>query len=66
MQGSCRCQVWQAWQSFSAKSGERQKHISALNGALATGCKAPGLYGKKKIPRPLIAKYDLFVIYLYG
>jgi hypothetical protein len=40
-------------QSFSAKSGERQKHVSALNGALATGCKAPGLYGKKKTPRPL-------------
>jgi hypothetical protein len=41
------------WQSFSAKNGERQKHVSALNGALATGCKAPGLYGKKKTPRPL-------------
>jgi hypothetical protein len=26
---------------------ERQKHVSALIGALATGCEAPGLYGKK-------------------
>jgi hypothetical protein len=33
---------------FSAPSGDRQKHINALIGALATGCKAPGLYGKKK------------------
>jgi hypothetical protein len=33
--------------NFSAKSGERQKHIGALIGALATGGKAPGLYGKK-------------------
>jgi hypothetical protein len=28
---------------------KRQKHISALIGALATGCKAPGLYGKKPL-----------------
>jgi len=27
----------------------KSKHFSALNGALATGCKAPGLYGKKHI-----------------
>jgi hypothetical protein len=33
--------------NFSAKSGERQKHLGALIGALATGCKAPGLFGKK-------------------
>jgi hypothetical protein len=26
---------------------KRQKHFSAFNGALATGCGAPGLYGKK-------------------
>jgi hypothetical protein len=26
---------------------KRQKHISALNGALATGCYTSGLYGKK-------------------
>jgi hydrogenase expression/formation protein HypE len=39
--------------TFSARSVENQKHVSALSGALATGCKAPGLYGKKKIPRPL-------------
>jgi hypothetical protein len=30
---------------------KRQKHIGALIGALATGCKASGLYGKK----PLLA-----------
>ena len=35
--------------NFSARSRERQKHIGALNGALATGCKAPGLYGKKPL-----------------
>jgi hypothetical protein len=69
MQGSCRCQAWQATTRhlavksttipclardglpFTAPGGERQKHVSALNGALATGCKTPGLYGKKKIPR---------------
>ena len=33
--------------NFSAKSGERQKHPGALIGVLATGCKAPGFYGKK-------------------
>jgi hypothetical protein len=33
--------------NFPAKGGERQKHVSALSGALATGCKAPGLWGKK-------------------
>jgi hypothetical protein len=42
--------------NFSASSGERQKHISALTGALATGCKAPGLYGKKPL---------LFIIYFF-
>jgi hypothetical protein len=26
-----------------------QKHFSAFNGALATGCGAPGLYGKKSV-----------------
>jgi hypothetical protein len=41
------------WLSFFAGGGERQKHVSALNGALATGCKAPGLSGKNKTPRPL-------------
>jgi hypothetical protein len=35
--------------NFSGRSGERQKHVRALNGALATGCEAPGLYGKKSI-----------------
>jgi hypothetical protein len=35
--------------NFSASSGEKQKHIGALNGALATGGKAPGLYGKKSL-----------------
>jgi hypothetical protein len=34
---------------FIRFSGERQKHISALIGALATGCEAPGLYGKKSL-----------------
>ena len=33
--------------NFSARGGERQKHVSALIGALATGCEATGLYGKK-------------------
>jgi hypothetical protein len=33
--------------NFSAPSGERQKHICAFNGALATGFGALGLYGKK-------------------
>jgi hypothetical protein len=28
--------------NFPAKGGERQKHVSALIGALATGCGAPG------------------------
>jgi len=28
---------------------KRQKHISALIGALATGCVASGLYGKKPL-----------------
>jgi uncharacterized membrane protein YagU involved in acid resistance len=37
------------WLEFLRPSGERQKHISALNGALATGCEAPGLYGKKPL-----------------
>jgi hypothetical protein len=32
---------------FSASSGEKQKHGSASNVALATGCLAPGFYGKK-------------------
>ena len=35
---------------FTAICGERQEHESALNGALATGCTAPGLYGKNKYP----------------
>jgi hypothetical protein len=33
--------------NFPAEGGERQKHICAFNGALATGCGAPGLYSKK-------------------
>jgi hypothetical protein len=37
------------WLEFLRPSGERQKHISALIGALATGCEAPGLYGKKSL-----------------
>ncbi len=32
--------------NFPAGSGERQKHVSALHAELASGCKAPGLYGK--------------------
>jgi hypothetical protein len=31
---------------------ERQKHVSALNGAPATGCETPDLYGKKNYPEP--------------
>jgi hypothetical protein len=34
------------WLEFLRPSGERQKQVSALNSALATGCEAPGLYGK--------------------
>ncbi len=37
------------WLEFLRPSGERQKHVSAFNGALATGCEAPGLYGKKPL-----------------
>jgi hypothetical protein len=34
------------WLEFSA-IGRKKKHASASNVALATGCDAPGLYGKK-------------------
>jgi len=37
----------------SAKSGGRQGYVSPVIGAFATGCGAPGLYGKKKLPQPL-------------
>jgi len=32
--------------NFSATSGERQEDVSTLIVELATGCGAPGLYGK--------------------
>jgi hypothetical protein len=37
----------------SAKSRGRQGYVSPINGAFATSCGAPGLYGKKKLPQPL-------------
>jgi hypothetical protein len=30
-------------------NGRRQKHISAFNVEVATGCKVPGLFGKNKL-----------------
>jgi hypothetical protein len=40
---------------------KRQKHISALTGALATGCKASGLNGKK----PLLVTFRQNIRYSY-
>ncbi len=37
------------WLCFLRSSGESQKHISVLNGALATGCEATALYSKKPL-----------------
>jgi hypothetical protein len=42
-------QLQSGWLAFLRPSGERQKHISASSGALATGCKALGLYSKKSL-----------------
>jgi hypothetical protein len=51
---SVNCKGWieftrkRSLADFSAPNGERQKHFGALNGALATGFKAPGLWGKNQ------------------
>ncbi len=51
--------------NFSAESGERQKHLGAFIGALATGGKAPGLYGKKTTQQQSCTKNKIYVHHLF-